>query len=56
MTTLEKRPNTAVLVIDVQNGIVGGAYQRDAVVANGRHRRRESSRGRGSGRLDAALE
>jgi nicotinamidase-related amidase len=34
MTTLEKRPNTAVLVIDVQNGIVGGAYQRDTVVAN----------------------
>lgn len=34
MTTLEKRPNTAVLVIDVQNGIVGGAYQRDTVVTN----------------------
>jgi nicotinamidase-related amidase len=34
MTTLEKRPNTAVLVIDVQNGIVGGAYEREAVVAN----------------------
>ena len=34
MTTLENRPNTAVLVIDVQNGVVGGAYERDAVVAN----------------------
>ena len=34
MTTLENRPNTAVLVIDVQNGVVGGAYDRDAVVAN----------------------
>jgi nicotinamidase-related amidase len=34
MTTLEKRPNTAVLVIDVQNGVVGGAYERDAVVSN----------------------
>lgn len=34
MTTLENRPNTALLVIDVQNGIVGGAHERDAVVAN----------------------
>jgi nicotinamidase-related amidase len=34
MTTLENRPNTAVLVIDVQNGVVGAAYERDAVVAN----------------------
>jgi nicotinamidase-related amidase len=34
MTTLENRPNTAVIVIDVQNGVVGDAYERDAVVAN----------------------
>lgn len=34
MTTLENRPNTALLVIDVQNGVVGGAHQRDSVVAN----------------------
>jgi nicotinamidase-related amidase len=34
MTTLENRPNTALLVIDVQNGVVGGAHARDAVVAN----------------------
>lgn len=34
MTTLENRPNTALLVIDVQNGVVGEAYDRDAVVAN----------------------
>jgi nicotinamidase-related amidase len=34
MATLENRPNTAVLVIDVQNGVVGGAYERDRVVAN----------------------
>ena len=34
MTTLESRPNTALLVIDVQNGVVAGAYERDAVVAN----------------------
>jgi nicotinamidase-related amidase len=34
MTTLENRPNTALLVIDVQNGVVGEAYDRDIVVAN----------------------
>jgi nicotinamidase-related amidase len=34
MTTLSDRPNTALLVIDVQNGVVDGAYARDAVVAN----------------------
>jgi len=34
MTTLKDRPNTALLVVDVQNGVVGEAYQRDAVVAN----------------------
>jgi nicotinamidase-related amidase len=34
MTTLDNRPNTALLVIDVQNGVVGDAYDRDAVVAN----------------------
>jgi nicotinamidase-related amidase len=34
MTTLENRPNTALLVIDVQNGVVEGAHERDSVVAN----------------------
>jgi len=34
MSTLENRPNTALLVVDVQNGVVAGAHQRDAVVAN----------------------
>ncbi len=34
MTTLENRPNTALLVVDVQKGVVEGAHQRDAVVAN----------------------
>ncbi|UBU09446.1 isochorismatase family protein [Nonomuraea gerenzanensis] len=34
MTTLENRPKTALLVIDVQNGVVGEAHERDAVVAN----------------------
>jgi nicotinamidase-related amidase len=34
MTTLNDRPNTALLVVDVQNGAVEGAAERDAVVAN----------------------
>jgi nicotinamidase-related amidase len=34
MTTLANRPNTALLVIDVQNGVVAGAHDRDKVVAN----------------------
>lgn len=34
MTTLADRPNTALLVIDVQNDVVGGAHNRDGVVAN----------------------
>jgi nicotinamidase-related amidase len=34
MTTLSDRSNTALIVIDVQNGVVADAHQRDAVVAN----------------------
>jgi nicotinamidase-related amidase len=34
MTTLEHRPNTAFLVVDVQNGVVEGAHQRGAIVEN----------------------
>src|SRR5882757_3317802 len=34
MTTLENRPNTALLVVDVQKGVVAEAHQRDVVVAN----------------------
>jgi len=34
MTTLDSRPNTALLVIDVQTGVVAGNHERDAVVAN----------------------
>jgi nicotinamidase-related amidase len=34
MTTLANRPNTALLVIDVQNGVVRDAHDRDNVVAN----------------------
>src|SRR6478752_3182042 len=34
MTSLENRPHTALLVVDVQNGVVGNAFERDRVVAN----------------------
>jgi nicotinamidase-related amidase len=34
VTTLANRPNAALLVIDVQNGVVRGAHERDAVVGN----------------------
>ncbi|MDA8295446.1 MAG: isochorismatase family protein [Actinomycetota bacterium] len=34
MTTLCDRPRTALVVIDVQNGVVANGYQRDRVVAN----------------------
>lgn len=34
MTTLPDRPNTALLVIDVQNGVVAGAPNRDGAIAN----------------------
>lgn len=34
MTTLPDRPNTALIVIDAQKGVVDGAYQRDAVISN----------------------
>jgi nicotinamidase-related amidase len=34
VTTLENRPNTALLVIDVQREVVAEAYERDKVVAN----------------------
>jgi nicotinamidase-related amidase len=34
MTKLSDRPNTALLVIDVQNGVVADVHERDTVVAN----------------------
>jgi nicotinamidase-related amidase len=34
MTSLRDRPNTAVLVIDVQNDVVANAHRRDEVIAN----------------------
>ena len=34
MTSLSNRPNTALVVIDVQNGVVASAYQRDEVIGN----------------------
>ena len=34
MTSLPNRPNTALLVIDVQNDVVASAHNRDSVIAN----------------------
>jgi nicotinamidase-related amidase len=34
MTSLPDRPNTALLVVDMQEGVVGDAYEVDRVVAN----------------------
>ncbi len=34
MTTLSDRPNTALVVIDVQKGVVANAHQRDDVIGN----------------------
>lgn len=34
MTSLPDRSNAALLVIDVQNGVVANAYNRDGVIAN----------------------
>jgi nicotinamidase-related amidase len=34
VTTLPNRPNTALLVVDVQNGVVAESHDRDDVVAN----------------------
>ena len=34
MTNLRDRPNTALLVVDVQNDVVAGAHRRDDVIAN----------------------
>jgi nicotinamidase-related amidase len=34
VTTLNSRPNSALLVVDVQNGVVAGAPRRDEVIAN----------------------
>lgn len=34
MTMLENRPNSALVIVDVQNRVVATAHERDAVVAN----------------------
>ena len=34
MTSLRDRPNTALLVVDVQNDVVANAHRRDEVIAN----------------------
>ena len=46
MTVLDDRPNAALLVIDVQNGVMAAAHDRDRVVGNIRtlvHRARAES-------------
>ena len=34
MSSIADRPNSALLVVDVQNGVVEGAYKRDEVISN----------------------
>jgi nicotinamidase-related amidase len=34
MTTISNRPHTALVVVDVQNGVVSNAHDRDAVISN----------------------
>jgi nicotinamidase-related amidase len=34
MATLENRPHTVLLVVDVQNGVLAGTHERDSVVGN----------------------
>jgi nicotinamidase-related amidase len=34
MSSLADRPNTALLIVDVQRGVVAGAHDRDGVIAN----------------------
>ena len=34
MSTLENRPHSALIVVDMQNGVVTGNYKRDTVVGN----------------------
>ena len=34
MSSIADRPNSALLVVDVQNGVVEGAYKRDEIITN----------------------
>lgn len=34
MTTLANRPNVALLIVDVQNPVVAGTHNRDAMITN----------------------
>jgi nicotinamidase-related amidase len=45
MTTLERRPNTALLVVDAQQGVLHGVHEHDAVVANVRSLVEQARRG-----------
>ena len=55
MTTLENRPNTALLVIDVQNGVVTGAHRARRGRRQHRQPGRKGAAGAGSRRLGPAL-
>jgi nicotinamidase-related amidase len=55
MTTFENRPNIALLVVDLQNGAVEGAHERDAGSANVRQPCREGAAGTGPRCLGPAL-
>jgi hypothetical protein len=54
MTTLTDRPATALLVVDVQVGVVAQAVDRDGVVANIATPRRQGPRRRRLRRLGPA--
>ena len=56
MSTFTDRPNTALLVIDVQNNVVAAAHDRDAVVANIVALVDRARSERRSGHLGAALD
>lgn len=40
MTSLRDRPNTALVVVDVQNDVVANTYDRDEVITRRRRKRR----------------
>jgi len=46
VTTLKDRPNTALLVMTFQNGVVENAHDRDGVIANINTFGRESAKRR----------
>ena len=55
MTTLDEPSDTALLVVDAQNGVVEGRHERDTVVANIASLVEKARVERGSRRLGPAL-